>query len=221
MSHFKGLVLITEDCSNLDIYDTLEKYNELNIVAPYVDSVVTDYEKASFLDFYNGGEVSAKFHNENAVDDFTNAVRYGYDHPDAFVAYFKEHYNDLWNQFEKEYEKNGERWNDNVWKKNSGGVWEEWSTHNPDSKYDYCGEERSIRTKDGKLVSTCYLDEIDWAKTSIPIALVIDGEWHEESSVGWWGITYNTNSNWKNDFMELINSVDAKTTVATWMDFHI
>lgn len=39
--------------------------------------------------------------------------------------------------FEDAYSQHGESWNSNEWKKNDAGIWEEWSTYNPASKWDW------------------------------------------------------------------------------------
>jgi hypothetical protein len=35
------------------------------------------------------------------------------------------------------YKKNGRSWNNNAWEKSEDGVWQEWSTYNSDSKWDW------------------------------------------------------------------------------------
>lgn len=39
--------------------------------------------------------------------------------------------------FDELYEKNGEDWNDSAWKKDDEGVWGEFTTYNPNSKWDW------------------------------------------------------------------------------------
>ena len=68
--------------------------------------------------------------------------------------------------FEKLYAEKGADWNSNNWKKNEKGVWQIYSTYNPDSKWDWwCLGGRwtnCIKTKKGEFVDECTLGEIDF-----------------------------------------------------------
>ena len=68
--------------------------------------------------------------------------------------------------FDELYDENGEDWNYNSWRKNAEGVWEEWSSYNPDSKWDWyqVGGRWGgfFTTKNGVAVDTAKKSEIDF-----------------------------------------------------------
>ena len=55
---------------------------------------------------------------------------------ERFLEYYKENEN-FEGTFDECYEEHGEDWNNSSWKKSSKGIWQEWSTYNPDSKWDW------------------------------------------------------------------------------------
>ena len=190
MSHFCGLVIMTpEYAENNGFEDSLEKYNENIEYEPYVSGEVSDYEKVIFLECYNKDNV-----NEDAIknefadthagverfqsfEDFKNKwgsdnrKRYvytlAYDHKDEYCKFFIEKFQELFADFDNQYEEHGEDWNGSRWKKNDDGVWEEWSTYNKNSKWDWYSLggrwSKCIKTKSGEFVDECFLDEIDWS----------------------------------------------------------
>lgn len=190
MSHFCGLVIMTpEYAENNGFEDSLEKYDENMEYEPYVSGEVSDYDKVNFLEYYNKDKVDAdalknEFADTNAgvegfqsFDDFKNEwrnddrTRYihslAYDHKEEYCKFFIEKFPELLADFDKQYEEHGEDWNSSLWKKNGDGIWEEWSTYNPDSKWDWYSHGgrwgECIKTKSGEFVDECYLDEIDWS----------------------------------------------------------
>ena len=89
--------------------------------------------------------------------------------------------------FDKQYEEHGEGWNDYHWKKNDDGVWEEWSTYNKNSKWDWYSLggrwSKCIKTKSGEFVDECFLDEIDWSPFK-------PEDYEEETKKDWSGNEY-------------------------------
>jgi hypothetical protein len=80
---------------------------------------------------------------------------------------FKELNPNCFEQFEAIYEAHGDDWNGNCWRINpSTGKWEEYSTYNPKSKWDWYDRNGrwsgGIKTKSGEYVNQCLLGEIDW-----------------------------------------------------------
>ena len=190
MSHFCGLVIMTpEYAENNGFEDSLEKYNENMEYEPYVSGEVSDYEKVNFLEYYNKDKVNEDaiknefadthagvegfqsfedFKNERGSDDRNRYVHtLAYDHKDEYSKFFIEKFPELFADFDKQYEEHGEGWNNSRWKKNDDGVWEDWSTYNKNSKWDWYSLggrwSKSIKTKSGEFVDECFLDEIDWS----------------------------------------------------------
>ena len=190
MSHFCGLVIMTpEYAENNTFEDSLEKYNENIECEPYVSGEVSDYGKIRFLEYYNKDKVNEDaiknefvdtyagvegfqsfedFKNERGSDDRKRYVHtLACDHNDEYCKFFIEKFQELFADFDNQYEEHGEDWNDSRWKKNGNGVWEDWSTYNPDSKWDWYALGgrwgKSIKTKSGEFVDECFLDEIDWS----------------------------------------------------------
>lgn len=68
--------------------------------------------------------------------------------------------------FDELYAEKGKDWNSNQWRKDEKGVWQVYSTYNPDSKWDWwCLGGRwdsCIKTKSGEFVDECKLGEIDF-----------------------------------------------------------
>ena len=68
--------------------------------------------------------------------------------------------------FEELYAEKGAEWNSNQWRKDEKGVWQVYSTYNPNSKWDWwCFGGRwtnCIKTKSGEFVDECKLGEIDF-----------------------------------------------------------
>ena len=210
MSHFCGLVIMTpEYAENNGFEDSLEKYNENIEYEPYVSGEVSDYEKVRFLECYNKDNV-----NEDAIknefadthagverfqsfEDFKNKwgsdnrKRYvytlAYDHKDEYCKFFIEKFQELFADFDNQYEEHGEDWNGSRWKKNDDGVWEEWSTYNKNSKWDWYSLggrwSKCIKTKSGEFVDECFLDEIDWSPFKTE-------DYEEETKKDWSGNEY-------------------------------
>ena len=211
MSHFCGLVIMTpEYAENNTFEDSLEKYNENIEYEPYVSGEVSDYEKVRFLEYYNKDKVNEDaiknefvdtydgvegfqsfedFKNEGGSDDRNRYIHtLAYDHKDEYCKFFIEKFPELFAEFDNQYEEHGEDWNSSSWKKNGNGVLEEWSTYNPDSKWDWYSLGgrwgKSIKTKSGEFVDKCFLDEIDWSPFK-------PEDYEEETKKDWSGKEYH------------------------------
>ena len=210
MSHFCGLVIMTpEYAENNGFEDSLEKYNENIEYEPYVSGEVSDYEKVNFLECYNTDKVNedaiknefadthAGIEGFQSFEDFKNKwgsdnrKRYvytlAYDHKDEYCKFFIEKFQELFADFDNQYEEHGEDWNGSRWKKNDDGVWEEWSTYNKNSKWDWYSLggrwSKCIKTKSGEFVDECFLDEIDWSPFKTE-------DYEEETKKDWSGNEY-------------------------------
>ena len=211
MSHFCGLVIMTpEYAENNTFEDSLEKYNENIEYEPYVRGEVSDYEKVRFLEYYNKDKVNEDaiknefvdthsgvegfqsfedFKNEWGSDDRNRYIHtLAYDHKDEYCKFFIEKFPELFAEFDNQYEEHGEDWNGSSWKKNGNGVWEKWSTYNPNSVYDWYTQggrwSQSIKTKSGEFVDECFLDEIDWSPFK-------PEDYEEETQKDWSGKEYH------------------------------
>ena len=196
MSHFAGLVILTPKyLEEHNFEDSLAKYDESLDTNPYVSGVVDDYDKITFLSHYNektigdSKSLAKQFyddcHNkegfftkaqlaeergrkEEDIDDTKYIEATPYWNKEFYVTWFKTIFPEVFEKFAECYEKNGDDWNYNRWKLNKEtGIWEEWSTYNPDSAYDWYSLggrwSQSIKTKSGEFVNECFLGEIDWS----------------------------------------------------------
>lgn len=112
MSHFTVLV-ITDSSSNPE--KLLEPFSEHIEVPKYKTSEVSEDEKQSFIETYTIVNPDHSY----GVKDETEAEK-----------------NKLLS-FDELYEQYGEDWNDSTWKKDANGIWCEFSTYNPNSKWDW------------------------------------------------------------------------------------
>ena len=211
MSHFCGLVIMTPEYAENNCFeDSLEMYSENMEYEPYVSGEVSDYEKVNFLEYYNKDKIDEyALKNEFAdtytnvdgfqsFEDFKNKCDYEenrkryirafvYEHKDEYCKFFIKKFPELFADFDKQYEEHGEGWNDYQWKKNGNGVWEEWSTYNKNSKWDWYALGgrwvKSIKTKSGEFVDECFLDEIDWSPFK-------PEDYEEETKKDWSGNEY-------------------------------
>jgi len=130
--------------------------------------------------------------------------------------------------FEECYSKYGDNWNYNRWRKDSEGIWQEYSTYNPKSKWDWYVEggrwDGEIIKKKGrkKNVNSALKRDIDFEKTLIPFAFVHKGIWYEKGEMGWFGMTRNEikKDDWDKFYLDTINSLPDKTRI-TLIDAHI
>ena len=175
--------------------DSLERYDENIKMPEYSKGDVSASDIANFLIHYNKersreafykhfyksrsksvqSEMREAFKNqtgreltENDDDSLWNKF-YGwttYMYEYKFGKWFFYQYKFLASLFETLYAEHGEDWNGNRWRKNyATGKWEEYSTYNPDSKWDWYSVggrwSNAIKTKSGELVDECLLSEID------------------------------------------------------------
>lgn len=185
MSHFAGLVIMTPDYSSThELEDSLEKYDENLVMEEYSNGEVSDYDKIRFLGYYKKecnnhkqlfkklyqnlvkeGKVASGMQDSEGYEDYLYRIANTYQQ--EYADLFKETYPEVWASFESIYKEYGKSWNGNRWRKNYlTGNFEEYSTYNPDSKYDYyCIGGRwdnGLKTKDGRFVNECRLGDIDW-----------------------------------------------------------
>jgi hypothetical protein len=167
MSHYT-LMVVGDDPDT-----QLEPYSEHKESEPRVYAEVSENDKKHFIDYY-------------IKKDFKNELI----------------------SFDKLYEIEGKGWNGNSWKKNADGVWEEWTTYNELSKWDWyvlggrwSGLIKMKRNKKGTQGIPGVFDNetgIDQAiKKDIAnfdelttFAYLVNGEWIERGSMGWWGTVH-------------------------------
>lgn len=111
MSHFTVLV-ITDSSSNPE--KLLEPFSEHIEVPEYKRENVSEEDMQRFIELYTTVQ-NKDYIKISAEEAQANKLL----------------------SFDELYEKNGEDWNDSVWKKDDEGVWGEFTTYNPNSKWDW------------------------------------------------------------------------------------
>lgn len=194
MSHFTGLVVLTPQyLKKHRLEDSLGKYSENMNVPEYSKGPVSDYEKINFISSYKtkDGSISPEHNSKGLWSIMYDRLLKDKKVPNfeeteyptlylfliktlgekkfekLYVELFNELYPNLLNEFESLYSKNGDDWNGNRWRFNYiTNQWEEYSTYNPDSKWDWYEEggrwDGTIKTKDGNFVNSGILGDIDW-----------------------------------------------------------
>lgn len=109
MSHFTVLVI------GENPEDQLEPFDESIEVPEYQRELVSESEIESFLKTYQNYDPERKWAKITRAEADANKLL----------------------SFDELYPKYGEDWNGNQWRKNSDGVWAEFSTYNPKSKWDW------------------------------------------------------------------------------------
>ena len=163
-----------------------------------------------------------------------------------------DYYNELrqhpYTSFDKCYADNGEDWDGNRCRKNEAGEWCEYSTYNPEAKWDWyllggrwsgqiliikkgattgivgepawCSKTRGIDAARKKDIDfeAMYRKEEAWA----PYAVVKDGKWYARGRMGWWGVSHDNMSDeeWVAKVQELIESLPDDALVSIY-DCHI
>lgn len=207
MSHFAGLVVLTPDyLKNHSFEDSLAKYDEQLEVEEYSRGEVDDFEKIQFIEYYSKNKIKKNLKEmlyENLVKsgevEAYDPLKHNYekeryiyitmsDHKAEYIELFKKHYPKLFDNFSSLYAEKGEDWNGGNWRINHlTGNWEEYSTYNPDSKWDWydCRGRWSgcLKTKPGEFVNECLLSEIDWSDFK-------PEDYEEEEKEDWLGKKY-------------------------------
>lgn len=248
MSHFTGLVILTPEFIKNHfepLEEALEEYDENLEVPEHSTGLVSNYDKCFFLRHSNEDIVDEKFeyriyrrlYRRGKIlpfykqNDWTNRYQYircmANQDKEYFVRCFLIEYPELFENFEKEYEEKGDEWNGGRWRINpENGKWEEYSTYNPNSKWDWYDEHGRwrglIKTLDGDSVDYALLEEVDWEKTNTPFCVVIDGTWYEKGEMGWWAMVSNEipDDEWDKKFLELVKGLPEDSEVYN-IDFHI
>lgn len=150
--------------------------------------------------------------------------------------------------FDECYAQHGEDWNDNRYRKNEDGVWCEYSTYNPKSKWDWYQLGGTLewqtlhpkaRSKSGIVGKPSWMNptgagydaalkgDIDFGATDkemfAPYAVIKDGEWYARGEMGWWGVTtkaYFTDEEWTNKVWEMVMALPDNTLISFY-DCHI
>lgn len=163
-----------------------------------------------------------------------------------------DHYNQErttpYESFDECYAENGEDWDNNSCRKNEAGVWCEYSTYNPQSKWDWYllggrWSGKIIKLKKG--ATSGIIGERSWCSTTngvdaalkkdidfeamdkepeywVPYAVVKDSKWLGRGDMGWWGISTNNAplEEWTQKVRELIASLPDDTLISFY-DCHI
>lgn len=166
----------------------------------------------------------------------------------SMLDYYNTEREEPYMDFDKCYAANGEDWNNNKYHRNENGVWCEYSTYNPNSKWDWyklggrwsgdhfklkpgaksgiCGTPSWINSAK-KGCDAALKGDIDFNATTkeqfTPFAMVKDGQWYAKGEMGWWGVvteTYCTDEEWRDKIWELVQSLPDDTLISFY-DCHI
>lgn len=171
------------------------------------------------------------------------------DDKQSMLDYYNKERETPYKDFDECYAENGEDWNNNRYHKNEEGVWCEYSTYNPKSKWDWyllggrwSGEVLQLKEGatsgiEGEASWCSYTHGIDaalkkdidfeamyakWGDDWCTYAIVKDGEWYALGKMGWWCISTNeiTKEEWCAKAKELLASVPDDTLISIY-DCHI
>lgn len=141
MTHFRTYCI-----GEYDENDLCEKFSEFSSVDPYVAGNVGNEDIMKFIEYYT---------TENYISDNTQnpvVLKLGPRSRKLFAEWIHaKSNNDTYRMnatvkesidtvFKELYEEFGQNWNNNRWKFNDQGELEEWSTHNPNTVFDYYQE---------------------------------------------------------------------------------
>ena len=140
------------------------------------------------------------------------------------MEYYAKHERTSFHSFEECYERFGEDWNDNMWKRDTEGVWHRYSTYNPNSKWDgYMIGGRwnnGLELKDGTRVNSALKRDIVNLDDISTFAILKDYKWYEKAKMGWWGFYIGEDKEWDEKFKKIIGDLPGDTLL-TVVDCHI
>lgn len=176
--------------------DSLAKYDESKEMPEYRKRDVSDTDIVEFLAWYIYGKEATPESREDYLNfkksfvkfmrgkkGFFTKKQFDIDFPrntggnayvnhliykngEKYAEFFKAHKPDVFAQFPELYKEKGNDWNGNRWHMDENGVLAEYSTYNPDSKWDWYTVggrwANSIKTKDGEFCDEAMLGEIDF-----------------------------------------------------------
>lgn len=128
--------------------------------------------------------------------------------------------------FDELYEEKGDDWNSNQWRKNPDGTWHEYSSYNPNSKWDWyelggrwSGELKLKTKQDGDQALKKDITNLNDIST---FAVLKDGKWYEKGDMGWFGIVVNEmdEKEWDKQLKKLLKGLPGDTLISMY-DCHI
>ena len=178
MTHFRTYCIGEYDADEL-----YEKFGEGTEVPEYSNGEVPKSEIINFVEYYTTDKYGSRREIENkALQSKGNTlmtryrIAYGEEAETTFKQIMKE-------VFEPLYAEVGVYWNCNRWRKDENGVWTEYSTYNPNTVFDYFGEEEE--TTLGELENP-----IETLCNSCGIFK--DNHYTDFEEVGWFGYSADT-----------------------------
>jgi hypothetical protein len=100
------------------------------------------------------------------------------------------------------------------------------STYNPKSKWDWYEVggrwDGGLVTTSGENTNEAVCGEIDWKKSQIPFAFLINGKWIEKGQMGWFGMARNekAETEWEEQVKKGVKALPKNTSVVV-CDCHI
>ena len=127
--------------------------------------------------------------------------------------------------FDEIYKMHGEDWNSNKWRL-VDGIWKEYSTYNPNSKWDWYSIggrwNNNLVTKSDNKVNIAYKKDVKLSTEIIPFAIIKDGHWIERGQMGWFAmVTDEKNKDeWDNEFYKIWDTINDDDLIVV-LDCHI
>lgn len=182
MTHFRTYCIGEYDTNEL-----CEKFSEYTEVPEYSNGEVQIADVVSFVEYYTTEKYgdNIKCTNDKLVKNgstLTKRYRNEVNAPQKRYEIFKEIMKEV---FEPLYELFGEEWNDNRWRKDENGVWNEYSTYNPNTVFDYFTEieETTLGKMENPVETLCN-----------SCGIFMDNEYHNFERVGWFGYSEQVES---------------------------
>ena len=169
-----------------------------------------------FAEPHNVDDIMEKYDENLSVEEYTLGLVSENDKQSFVDSYIEQYVNNKNISFDILYEKHGEDWNRNAWKKTYNDEWEKFSTYNPDSKWDWY--QMGGRWDNAIPYNTCLSSEIG---RFVPFAYVDEnGNWHEAGSMGWFATASNKKDEdeWNTEFHRAIENYKG---IVTLLDCHI
>lgn len=188
--------------------------------------------------------------DENLVVDKYSMGLVSEEEKQRMIKYYESKGKGNFKTFDECYKEFGEDWNDNRWEKNNEGEWEEFSTYNPDSKWDWyqvggrwagmfqlkegvkpleplsfswgwTAEKREKMKKENR-ADIAYKRDIANLSEIVPFAILKDDEWYERGECGWWGTVIDDKGEmtWEEEVKRIIESIEDDELI-TMVDCHI
>lgn len=182
MTHFRTYCIGAYDEEEL-----CDKFSEYTKVPEYSKGELIPNEVVNFVEYYTTSKYNKPIRckNKTLVKNGSGLVT-RYRNEETTSGQRSEIFKEIMEKvFEPLYESFGEGWNSNCWRKNEDGVWNEYSTYNPNTVFDYFSEveETTLGEMENPIETLCN-----------SCGVFKDNEYHAFEDVGWFGYSETTKS---------------------------